>query len=131
MLVGSSDDSEAVGLVCGERCGVVLANIGKYLLVALLPRSLECDRKQALGDALPPASKIDISADDPNVIEGVRVRGKRGHALEPDDTVITGAHGDVENVTVRESCDVRTFGFDSERCVEQRIGVRLDDRIEH
>src|SRR5262245_4582284 len=114
MPLRHSHDPEAVFLVRGQGRRVVCPDIREDLFVAFPPRHLKCGRKKTFGDAMPSACKINIGTDNANMIESVRVCGKRRHALKADYRLVAGPYGDVKDVTVGEARDVRTFGFESE-----------------
>ncbi len=114
------DNSEAMLVICSESCRIVSQDIRKNLFVALLPCCVKRRRKEGFGNSLSSASKVNIRTDDTDMIESMCIRGKWGHALETNDCVIAGPHSDMKNVSWCESFDIRTFGFDTEWCVEQR-----------
>src|SRR5207249_1598868 len=106
---------EPMLLVRRERDRIVRSDIGEDLFVPLPPCGVEGGRKEAFGNSLSSALEVDIGANHTDMIERAGVRREGRHALEADDHVIAGPHGDMENVAWGESGDIRTLGFDRER----------------
>src|SRR5689334_9895279 len=126
-----ADHDEALAEIGLQRSGIVGADEGKDLLVALTACGVEGLGKQAARDAVTPQIQINVGSKNTYVIERARVGGVGLEHLKADDRAVGLAHGDLPDSALLKIDDVVELSLDADRRVEHGVAARLDDRVQH